>query len=136
MNSLRLSRALALFVALFSMLFMQLAVASYACQGMRSSTIERVDINAPMAHAEMSHCIDMAAAQPGLCDVLAHSEAAKQSADNVQLPDVPSFVAVELVQALHLIENFPAFSATPLAVVSLSRSTAPPVAIRHCCFRI
>jgi hypothetical protein len=116
--------------ALFSLLFMQLALAGYACSGFES----RMQSAAAMTESGMP-CDGMAMAvdeaQPALCH--AHCEAGQQAADNhpVQVPTVApaSGLAVDppLLDAYR--RNSPHSSL-------LARGTAPPLAIRHCCFRI
>jgi hypothetical protein len=136
MKIFRLSRAIAMFAALFSMLFMQFAVASYACPVKTSGSSNYATMRVAMEQLDMSHCEGMDTNQTSLCYSLAHGEAAKQSADNPQLPDTPPFIPVELVQALYLAEQFPLFSSRVTATPILGRDSAPPIAIRHCCFRI
>lgn len=132
----RSSRLAALCIALFSMLFMQLAVAAYACPCLGGGALRSMAADATEGHAEMIHCDGMDIEQVGLCQALSHGEASKQSAHNPQIPDVPPFIPVELIQALHLIENFSAVLLSPPVTTSLMRTSAPPIAIRHCCFRI
>jgi hypothetical protein len=128
MTSSRLRQiATALFAAI-SLLFTQMAVASYACPGMRTveSKVESM--------AAMAHCSGMDLVQPALCQ--AHDHVGQQSLDKPDLPHVAPFQASGLV----LIIASPAAGMPPPASVVATRflacATAPPVAIRHCCFRI
>ena len=108
-------RFLTALIALFGMLFMQLAVASYACP-------------------TMPGCDQLDPAQPALCH--AHCQDGKASLDKAEAPVVsPAAVIVSALPA----------PLAPLAALGLpgaepasflQRSTAPPISIRHCCFRI
>ena len=136
MKNSSLSRIATLCVALFSMLFMQLAVASYACPGSTAGGARLVEANTATKQVEMAHCEGMDVAQASLCAALAHGEAAKQSSDHAQLSDAPPFIPVELVQVLHQIDNSRIFARSAPRAVVITRSSAPPIAIRNCCFRI
>lgn len=133
----RSSRIVAALVALFSMLFMQLAVAAYACPGL--SIAGDADMSAMSAGGgtpAMSDCEGMDQTQPALCQAHAQDQQSKQSLDKPQSPDVQPFIAVGLVLASYSID----IAARPLPPqpesAFLARSTAPPLAISHCCFRI
>jgi hypothetical protein len=135
MKSSRQFRCVAALIALFSMLFMQLAVASYACPNLRmgqdGGALAR---SSSSGMQNMAGCTGMDMQQPSLCH--AHSQAGHQSLDKPDLPQVQPFVAVELMQALVFTDTayrpLSAESPAPL----LQRATAPPLSIRHCCFRI
>lgn len=126
-------RSIAAIIALFSMLFMQLAMASYACPGMGETTT--VVSMADKAQS-MSNCHGMDMNQPILCHVHAHDQAGKQSLDKPELPAVSPFLPAGLMLTLDVAEEMaiqhPVFHGSPL----LSRATAPPISIRNCCFRI
>lgn len=121
-------------IALFSMLFMQLAVASYACPNMRTGPQGAVIAMSPDATAMSSDCMGMDMEQPSLCH--AQDQVGNQSLDKPQLPDVQPFVPVGLVQALATFDA--AYRPLPSQPrpLYLTRATAPPLSIRHCCFRI
>lgn len=128
----RRHRVITVLFALVSLLFMQLAVASYACPGSRSKIAEV----AAMAEAGMpcaeSMPLSMDDQQPNLCH--AHCQAGQQTADKHELP---SPVALGALPAdFHLQIATPVFSEAPLQAPHLQRTTAPPVAIRNCCFRL
>lgn len=133
MNEMKLhrkSRLFAALLALFSMLFMQLAVAAYACP-----TVAQGEPRAEMrVHADMQGCGGMDMAQPALCH--AHVHADKQSLDKPPLPDVQPFIATALLLTIADIGNhsLPAESQPDNRL--LVRATAPPHSIQHCCFRI
>lgn len=124
-------------IALISMLFMQLAVAAYACPQLTVASPngqgQAMDMDMVDDHA-MSGCEKPDPVQPALCH--AHGQAGKQSLDKPEPPPVHPFSAVGLAIPLHTVTTFDLPAGVPIAGVSLSRTTAPPVAIRHCCFRI
>jgi hypothetical protein len=150
-ETMRLSRQPRLITALlvlFSVLFMQLAVAAHACVNLRSAPAPKPAMEMTMTlhgeHAE--HAADMAqaadccatdeiATAAALCDQ--HCQPAVQSLDKPATPDVSPFVAVALIA------TDTAASALP-AGLGLSRANglfstrihAPPLSIRNCCFRI
>jgi hypothetical protein len=128
----RSSRLVAAMVALFSILFMQFAVASYVCPGQG-----RVQMQAAVMEAagdSMNGCMGMDMEQPSLCH--AYDQKASQSLDKPVAPPVPPFVPATLVALL--VPSEPAFPSSASYVRSplLARPTAPPLAIRNCCFRI
>lgn len=113
--------------ALFSMLFMQLAVASYSCPMMMESL---------QTAQTMQDCEGMDREQPTLCHTHVVGEAAKQSLDTAELPQVQPFVPAGLVMTLPVIDaSYFSLAVLPVSIV-LIRSTSPPVSILHCCFRI
>jgi len=109
-------------VALFSMLFMQLAVASYACP------------SAGMPVANGSPCAGMDPAQPSLCKAKAANLAAKQSLDKPDLPPILPFVAADLAGTVVADAWAPESADRVVAPPSLARSLSPPHSIEHCCF--
>jgi hypothetical protein len=121
----RSSRFFTALIALFSILFMQFAVAAYACPAM---TMEHGDDMA------MSHCAGMDMAQPSLCH--AHDQVGDQSLNTPELPHVQPFIATAFTLAFHDIETVDNSIAVTPASLLLTRTTAPPIAIRNCCFRI
>lgn len=131
MKSIRSFRVVAACIALFSMLFMQLAVAAYACPG---ASMGGQSVAVPSV--AMAGCEGMDRSQPTLCHVYARGDAAKQSLDKPPAFDVPPFVPMALVMALDLVERSSLLDDAPWMPALRSRSTAPPIAIRHCCFRI
>jgi len=120
---------------LFSLLFMQLAVASYACPGLAIAQTESMaEMPSDMGQPSMSGCIGKDAVQPNLCH--AHDQVGKQSLDKPGTLVVQPFVSSSLVITLIALNDldYPAdhHPQSPL----LTRSTAPPLSIRNCCFRI
>ena len=119
----RRSRLVAAFVTLCCLLFTQLAVAAYACPALDK---------APAA-AIASPCANMDMQQPGLCK--AHCEAGQQTVDaNSPLhitPFVPAALAVVGLELPAAAPNFVSHDSN-----CLNHSTAPPLSIRNCCFRL
>jgi hypothetical protein len=129
----RPSRFVAALIALLSMLFMQLAVAGYVCPGFKIALVS----NTVAMHTDagsMPGCDDMDMEQPSLCN--AQVQVGSQSLDRPELPHVQPFIAATLTLVFDDIE--PAYD--PILVPSdshlLTRSSAPPLSIRNCCFRI
>lgn len=110
-------------VALFSMLFMQLAVASYSCPAGLT----------PMAAG--AHCAGMDPAQPNLCKAKAINLAAKQSLDKADVPSVLPFIPLELAGLVAAADWSPLPPDATASPPWLARSIAPPLSIEHCCFR-
>src|SRR5882762_9283808 len=130
----RKHRILTALVALFSMLFMQLALASYACPGVQSQNdagtmgMEQTPVQA------MPGCDQPDPASPALCH--AHCLDGKSSLDKPQTP-FASPAAVIVSSILTPIEPLlPAQSSSNQLDSFLNRITSPPIAIRHCCLRI
>lgn len=128
------TRILTTIVAIFSMLFMQLAVAAYVCPGI-SGDSANFSASADLQMADMPDCESMDPAQPALCHVFAHGEQSKQSLDKSPVPDVQPFVPLALVAVLPTLDVVSLPEAAPFVPLTLARPTAPPIAIRNCCFR-
>ncbi|WP_332778346.1 hypothetical protein [Polaromonas sp.] len=128
----RRTRLITALFALVALLFMQMAVASYACPGAASKVAEV----AAMAEAGVpyvkSMSLNMDDAQPSLCN--AHCQTGQQSADKYELPSPVAFSALPADFTSPV--TVPVFSGAPLQAPHLERTTAPPVAIRNCCLRI
>ena len=132
MSSRRRSRLFIVRIVLLSLLFMQLAAASYSCPGAASKVPEMAEMTqAGMPCAEvMANAMDDW--QLGLCH--AHCLAEQQSADKYQVPAAvaqsdlgPGFIPPRVISVP---------LCAPLQAPLLTRTTAPPIAVRHCCFRI
>lgn len=123
------SRILTMLLALCSMLFMQLALASYVCPVMTNGP-------APVTMAEMPGCDGTDMQQPALCHAHSQDQAAKQSLDKPDLPQVAAFITgnwVRVISALDLsASQGPRFAKRAPQHLAL----APDIAILHCCFRI
>jgi hypothetical protein len=129
----RTHRYLAAVIVVISLLFTQLALASYACPGLAPAT-QTVAAIASADMAAMPDCKGMDAGQPNLCHAFGH--AVHQSLDKPDLPQVPPLLAIG--PALFVLMPAPdVFQPLPRReVVSLLHNTSPPLAIQHCCFRI
>ena len=84
-----------------------------------------------MPHAE-SMAMNMDDEQPNLCQ--AHCQTGQQTADKYELPAQVAIGA--LLADFTLPVTVPVFLGVPLQVPHLMRTTAPPVTIRNCCFRL
>jgi hypothetical protein len=128
--SARRHRLVTVILALVSLLFMQLAVAGYACpQHSGGLSAEQAMAGMPCAD-EMPSVMD--SEQPGLCH--AHCQSADQTADKAQSPAPAAAIAVGFAYTVE-----PALAglrdrAPPPP--SLLRTTEPPIAVRNCCFRL
>ena len=131
----RQSRRVTALLALVSVLFAHGALALYQCPGDGAALAAQVvDSAAGDAMRSMPGCDGMDEEQPALCQ--AHAQAGKQSLDKPPAPDVPAFMASGLFVLLDTIEPelHRNFARPDLGL--LTRSTAPPIAVRNCCFRI
>lgn len=126
----RQSRFVAAMLAIVSVLFMQLAIAGYACPSIRIASIAAS--TAAIDHHGMPGCSGMDMDKPTPC----HGLGGQQSLDKPESPHVFPFIAATLVQALSHVD--PAYStiAPPRRSLFLTRTTAPPLPIQNCCFRI
>lgn len=109
---------------------MQLAVAGYSCP-----VSGKVSEMAAMAAAGMPCAGDMSMMdedQPGLCH--AHCQAAQQNVDKVQVPVPTGAIATSFTYTIDAART--STMSGPAQAPLLLRSTAPPIAVRNCCFRI
>jgi hypothetical protein len=130
----RTSRLVVAAITLFSILFMQLAVASYVCPALTIPHHQPELADGHAATEEAAPCPEPDAAQPSLCHAL--DQAGNQSLDKPELPALPPFLVVGFWEAATPDEAGPDSTPHTLQLSSLQHATAPPVAIRHCCFRI
>lgn len=130
----RRHRLLTVLFALVSFLFMQMAVAGYACPGSSASANAAAMTNMAKAGnpCTESMLLNMDDVQPNLCQ--AHCQTGHQSADKYDIPSLPT--AALLGSMLAYTVEIPVFSGAPLQTPHLMRTTAPPLTIRNCCFRI
>ncbi|MDB5765895.1 MAG: silD [Collimonas fungivorans] len=132
----RPSRIIAALLVLVSVLFMQLAVAGYACPSYAISQ-DSEQSSEPMAMdggQEMAGCAGADKAQPSLCH--ANDQAGNQSLDKPQLPHVQPFMAAALTLVFQHVEAIDNSTDVLPNSLLLARTTAPPLSIRNCCFRI
>jgi hypothetical protein len=116
-------------IAICSLLFTELAVASYVCPDMNPvpavSSSNEVTIDG-CGHAD--------ADEPSLCR--AHCDGPSHSVGTPHAPPVQPFVAAGLTMVLCDTRAVASIQTRELGGPFLQRSTAPPLAIRNCCFRI
>ena len=121
----RSHRILTALIALVSLLFMQLAVAAYACP---MQTQDK-----PVAMS-MADCHGMDRMNPSLCQ--AHAEAGKQSLDKAATPTVQPFIPAAVLVEVAGLELLMPPALAIFAPSVTSPGASPPIAILHCCFRI
>ena len=126
-------RILTALIALVGMLFMQLAVASYVCPGGIAGPLIAAD-SAQTPMQSMPDCDGPDPANPALCQ--AHCQDAKSSLDKPQTPSVTPAAVMVSVILTPLVPLLPATMPSTEPEWLLQRITAPPMSIRHCCFRI
>lgn len=133
MRSSRRTRFLAALITLFSLLFAQMAVAAYACPQLEASLAGQSEVSATVT--AMPDCASsMDKQSPNLCD--AHGKAGLQSLDHAGQPSVQAFVPLRMVLALVPVDRH-LYTALDVPQAFLESSgSSPPIAIRHCCFRI
>lgn len=139
MGRFRQSRFVAALIAMFSMFFMQLAIAGYVCPDVTPPIAGNVSSETAMSAIaiddSMANCHGMDVEQPNLCN--AHAQAGDQSLDKHQLPQVQPFIAGFIANTILLVPPRDFFSAADSTSTELlERITAPPPSIQHCCFRI
>jgi hypothetical protein len=118
------------------MLFTQLAMAGHACPNLTAAPP-----SAAMAMAmddggdqAMAGCMGSDKMQPGLCH--AQDQSGNQSLDKPAAPHVAPFLASALAAVFRNIELARTSAVPQFNALLLTRSTAPPLSIRNCCFRI
>lgn len=132
----RQSRVVTALLALMSVLFMQLAVAAYACPTVTAG-VESVHARLMQAddHADMAGCegiVDIE--QPSLCH--AHAQFGDQSTGNAELPNLSPPLALTVIPVLQIVDAASPPDLDAVATPHLARASAPPLSIQHCCFRI
>jgi len=129
-------RPLLALIVIFCMLFSQLALAAHACPALAiSGASEMAMVSGDGFPHKMALCQDMDMGQPALCHAHADDQAAKQSLDKPDSPHVAPFVGAELLVVVTPIDLAHDTHAAP-GTMLLPPATAPPIAIRNCCFRI
>lgn len=130
-------RIVAALIALWGMLFTQLAVAAYVCPSMQIGNVMASVAAASgtgMEHHDMSNCHGVTQEKSAVCHH--YSQGGNQSLDKPESPNVTGFspaVFAGAVSFYALSENLFIPSADSRL---LTRITSPPLAIQHCCFRI
>lgn len=124
-------RFLAALVALVSLLFTQLALASYDCPQLGQALAQVAAQDAQVVHA--SCCAPHDKQSPNVCE--AHGQASSQAPDLPPQPPVAPFVPAGLVLSLSSVDiPLPPDLEAPAAFLAAAGST-PPIPIRHCCLR-
>ena len=130
----RTYRTLTALVALFGILFMQLAVASYVCPALLGGHFESAGMTGQTPMQSMPGCEQPDPDSLALCQ--AHCQDAKTSLDKPQVTPVahtPAIVSSILTPFDPWIPiALPGYASDS----SLQRITSPPISIRHCCLRI
>jgi hypothetical protein len=130
------SRFVIAVIALFCAVFTQFAVASYVCPMLTGNDIAAKRALVAMDRGSMSDCGGMDIAQVGLCHAHTHNLTNKHSLDKPDVPAVSPFIAAGFVSMPGRLEyRLLSFHTAPQSSL-LARATAPPLAVRHCCFRI
>lgn len=135
MVAIRQSRVVIALIAIFSVLFMQLAVAGYVCPQFEPVAAERMTAALAADDASMLPCHEMDEEAPSLCS--AHAQEGRQSLDKPELPSIQQFNPASLAGTIMPIKKNQSLSSAALEdSFLLTRANAPPLAIQHCCFRI
>jgi hypothetical protein len=136
----RPSRLIAALIVLVSMLFMQLAIAGYACPNFNAApSDDSMSMSMSMdsgggGDQAMSGCMGSDKLQPGLCH--AQVQNSNQSLDKPATPHVSPFLPASLTLIVLNIKPVDISIGQQPNTLLLARSTAPPLSIRNCCFRI
>jgi hypothetical protein len=130
----RPSRFLAALIVLISMLFMQLAVAGYACPSFNAASLDEPMSMLMDSNQAMTGCGSSDKSQPSLCH--AQDQSGNQSLDKPPTPHATPFLPARLTLVVQNIEFVSGSAGEQPVALLLTRSTAPPLSIRNCCFRI
>jgi hypothetical protein len=114
-------------LAVCSLLYTQFALASYVCPATLMP-------GWMAAKTQMADCVGVDKQQPGLCH--AHGHKFQQSLDKPDMPQVAPFLSATLMRVVQPAEPLHVHIAAAPPAELLSHPTSPPIAIRHCCFRI
>jgi hypothetical protein len=130
MTNSRPNRLASAVIALFCLLFMQLAIAAYACPNLMPVP------STPMLDSSgepMADCAEMDRQSPTLCHEHAHK--LTPSLEKPASPSVLPFVATGFALTV-LSPARTVVMPSPPQVFLHASGTSPPIAIRHCCFRL
>ena len=135
MPAYRKHRLMTTLVALIGLLFMQLAVANYVCPASVTKAVIEIQVaEANMPCAEFMATASMDAEQPNLCQ--AHCQSDSQAHNSVDAP-MPVGLLGGAAPNLALSNTDTSLALRPTLQESLlKRTTAPPLSVRNCCFRI
>lgn len=131
MHFARRTRLITLLIAVWAILFGQIALAGYSCPGTAkvAEVVQMAEAGMPCAET-MSRVMDDE--RPGLCH--AHCQTAPSSADSYQPPVLASLLQLGPVLTLASLEA-PRHALPPPTADSAPRESEPPITIRNCCFR-
>ena len=123
-------RLVSAIVALLSLLFMQVALAAYACPSLIPAQ------STPILNSSgqpMTDCPEVDKQSPALCHADAHKQVPSFEKPNTfsVMPFVPTGFALHLLWPEDT-DSMP----SPPSVFLHASGTSPPIAIRHCCFRL
>ncbi len=124
-------RRIAASLTLISLLFMQLAIASYVCPVPAPAVVNYSD-----STAMSMPCHRGDHDQPGLCHVHASEIGNKLSLDKSEAPVVHAFLPVQMAQTITLSAVDPMIGNQRERLDVHFRATAPPATLLNCCFRI
>jgi hypothetical protein len=124
-------RRIAASLTLLSLLFLQLAIASYVCPVLAPAVVDYSD-NA----ATSMPCHRGDHDQPSLCHVHASEIGNKLSLDKSEAPVVHAFLPVQMAQTIALSAVDPMIGNQRERLDVHLRSTEPPSTLLNCCFRI
>lgn len=130
----RPSRVIAALLVLASMLFMQLAVAGYACPSFNAAPPDESMSMSKDNNQAMIRCGGSDKSQPSLC--LTQDQSGNQSLDKPMTPHTFPLLRAALTLVVQNIEFVGGIAVEQPNTRPLTRSTAPPLSIRNCCFRI
>lgn len=134
-NGMFLNRIMRKWIALLgvsAILFAQIAVAAYACPAFASSQVNEQVTAMDMSNTE-APCAEMDVKQANLC--VEHCQYGQQSLDHPVTPVV--FAVADLPYVLARLGDPVVVESTQQYAQSLlTRTTAPPLSVRNCCFRI
>lgn len=128
----RPSRFILVSIMLFSLLFMQFAVAAYSCPNLMKAQVSVSATSPHVAQPDMSGCASEETVQLNLCH--AHDRSGSQSLDKPVAPIVQPFIPLSLV--IDAVPDIAIPTDNSRQSLLLARTTAPPLSIQHCCFRI
>ena len=90
----------------------------------------------PLRKMAMAGCQDMDPVEPTLCHAFAQDGSGKESPDTPPQPVVQAFMPGTLFTVVDVAASIPLLQTDVAPTTILARTTAPPISIRHCCFRI
>lgn len=145
MKTSAISRSITTCLLLVSLLFTQLAIASYACPTMSPNKpaaamtmADPMTDSMPNSMQSMTSwpCQHQDLAQPSLCHAQASDTVNKLSLDKPNVPAIAIFLPVRMAQTVYFSDPYSASHSSVTLARASEPSSAPPAIILHCCFRI